>query len=162
MKRVLPAALLAALIAAVVFGLVQHQQLQRLRTDLTQARTLVRVLDGDTVELDGGERVRIIGINAPETWERKGKQWRRIENADPKGVAAWEWLSSHEGRSVRVTLGQERRDRYGRTLAHLYLLPDGPDVACELIRRGLVEVQAWPPNTTRYGQHKALAKAAEK
>ncbi len=43
------------------------------------------------------------------------------------------------------------------TLARLYLLPDGPDIACEVLRRGWADIMAIPPNVSRYGDWKAAA-----
>ena len=58
-------------------------------------------------------------------------------------------------RRVRVQQEAEKRDRFGRSLVHLYVLPDGPDVAGELLRRGLAPVCAIPPNTERYSWWRA-------
>lgn len=129
------------------------------RAATADTRVLVRAIDGDTLELDGGERVRIIGIDTPETWRRRGGGWERIDDADPRGVAAWEYVAGLEGRRVTLAYEEQRTDRYGRTLAHVRVWPDGPDIACELIRRRLADVTAWPPNTRRYGLHKSLAAA---
>ena len=60
-------------------------------------------------------------------------------------------------RSDGNVTAKDRKDRYGRTLAHLYVLPDGPDVACELLRRGWAEIMAIPPNTSRYPDWEAAA-----
>ena len=161
MTRV-PAALVALLLVLLASApwawRTEHAELARLRADLATARVLVRAIDGDTVELDGGERVRLLGIDAAELREKTpAGGWRVIPNPDPRGVAAHEYLRGLEGRSVRVSFDRVTRDRYGRTLAHLYLLPDGPDLACELLRRGLARVLAIPPNTARYADWKTAA-----
>ncbi len=44
-----------------------------------------------------------------------------------------------------------------RTLAHLHMLPDESNLACERLRRGWADIMAIPPNTTRYATWKAAA-----
>jgi endonuclease YncB( thermonuclease family) len=97
--------------------------------------TITRARDGDTVELDGGLIVvRLAGVDTPETWDRVEGEWRRIADPDPHGVAAAAWTRSLIGR--RVTVRAVARDRYGRTIAHLRLHPDGPDLAEHIRARG--------------------------
>ena len=52
----------AAIIPIAVLAVVAGAQ-----TDLAPFRTVERVIDGDTIVLDGGERVRLIGVDTPET-----------------------------------------------------------------------------------------------
>lgn len=82
---------------------------------------VARIIDGDTLVLEGGERIRLLGIDAPELRQ-------------PGGAAARAFLVAlAEGKIVRI----ERRghDRYARTLAHLYL-PDGRSLAALLLTAG--------------------------
>lgn len=88
-------------------------------TSTIKQRTVqVRVVyDGDTFETDTGERVRLLGINAPEIAHHGRK-------AEPYGYKATTWLKELiEGESVRIVIDvDEPIDRYGRTLAWVYLL----------------------------------------
>jgi micrococcal nuclease len=78
-------------------------------------RTVTRVIDGDTLVLDGGERVRLIGVDTPETVhpnkpvERFGKE------------ASGFTRKMAEGKQVRLEYDAETagHDRYGRTLAYV-------------------------------------------
>ena len=91
-----------------------------------------RVVDGDTVRLKDGRRVRMIGVNAPET----GKKGRPDE---PFAVAARQRLQGlvdTSGGRVGVVLGREGKDRYGRTLAHLYGA-NGANLEAQLLAEGL-------------------------
>ena len=83
---------------------------------------VVGVIDGDTIELDDGRRVRYIGINTPE---------RGQPGAD-SATALNERLVM--GRRVRLEYGHERLDRYGRTLAAIFV--DDLMVGRELVRAG--------------------------
>lgn len=82
-----------------------------------------RVLDGDTVELTDGRRVRVIGIDAPETGECYADE-------------ATEYLRSLvEGQPVMLRYDEATCvDRYGRTLAHI--ASDDGDVAELQVLRG--------------------------
>ena len=71
---------------------------------------VVRVVDGDTLDIDDGDRVRILGIDAPET------------GLAPEcgGLEAFAFLaSSVEGRRVTLEYGPTCRDPHGRLLAHV-------------------------------------------
>jgi endonuclease YncB( thermonuclease family) len=100
-----------------------------------------RVVDGDTVRLKDGRSVRLIGVNAPET----GKKGRPDE---PFAVAARQRLQglvdASDGR-VGVMLGQESKDHYGRTLAHLYGA-NGANLEAQLLAEGLGFQVAVAPN----------------
>ncbi|WP_375740511.1 thermonuclease family protein [Pseudomonas boanensis] len=75
-----------------------------------------KVIDGDTLRLVDGRSVRLIGLNAPEL-ARNGKP------AEPYAEAAHKRLQAlvQESRGqVGLRVGREPKDRYGRTLAHLY------------------------------------------
>ena len=74
------------------------------------------VYDGDTFETDTGERVRFLGINAPEV-AHHGRE------AEPYGAESTVWLKDLLHRkTVRLVIDvDEPIDRYGRTLAWVYL-----------------------------------------
>lgn len=106
-----------------------------------QSVSLARVMDGDTIAIRNGEPVRVIGINAPEL----GREGRPDEAG---AVAARDMLQALLSESQRIWLvqDQERYDRYGRQLAHVYADPGGSPVAVELLRQGLGWHVAIPPN----------------
>ena len=92
-------------------------------------RTVVRVVDGDTLVLDGNERVRLIGVDTPETVDprRPVQYFGKEASAFTKRTA--------EGKRARLEYDQERTDRYGCTLAYVYL-EDGTFLNAEIIRQG--------------------------
>lgn len=91
-----------------------------------------RVVDGDTVRLTDGRSVRMIGLNAPET-AKKGRP------DEPFAIAARQRLQAlveaSEGR-IGLVPGREAKDRYGRTLAHLYGA-NGANLEAQLLAEGL-------------------------
>ncbi len=73
------------------------------------------VYDGDTLLLTTGQRVRLIGVDTPETVKRN----HPVEPFGPEATAfSRAWLSGGE---VRLEFDQERLDRYGRTLAYVWI-----------------------------------------
>ena len=96
---------------------------------------VARVLDGDTVDLEDGRHVRLLGIDTPETQFSPRAQ---VEGEDdPFAVEATEHLRRlAEGELVTLKFGPEPKDNYGRTLAYLELM-DGTDLNAALLRAGL-------------------------
>ena len=97
-------------------------------------RGLVKwVDDGDSIGIAGGERVRYLGINAPELAHDR-------EPSEPYGEEARIFNEQLVlGRWVRLELGDERRDRYGRLLAYVFL-EDGRFINGELVRQGFAHL----------------------
>lgn len=102
--------------------------------------TVSYVHDGDTIKLNDGRTVRLIGINAPE-------RARRNLPAEPFSSQATKWLRALLKKNSKIGLQYEaeRFDKYGRTLAHLYL-KDMSNVEERLLRAGLATTFIFPPN----------------
>lgn len=96
---------------------------------LAPAQLVERVVDGDTIRVQGVGAVRLIGVDTPETVDpRKPVQpYGREASAFTRMLA--------EGKIVRLEFDWQRADRYGRTLAYVYL-PDGTLLNAEIIQRG--------------------------
>jgi endonuclease YncB( thermonuclease family) len=81
-------------------------------------RSVARVIDAETVELDDGVELRLIGALAPRAADAHAEAgtW-------PPEIAAREELRALLlGKSVELAYGEERTDRYGRTQAHVFLV----------------------------------------
>jgi micrococcal nuclease len=121
---------------------------------------VTRVVDGDTVKVRlapgrGTRTVRYIGVDTPETV----KPGEPVQCFGKAASAFNERLV--EGRRVRLKIGRERRDRYGRLLAYVYVRGRGnPFVNAELLRRGYARTLAIPPNTDRAGRFAELERRA--
>jgi micrococcal nuclease len=113
------------------------------------------VIDGDTVILQNGEKVRLIGINTPEMKRGSSRE-------EPLALAAKLALQSIVmGEKITVRVGIDARDRYGRLLAYL-TREDDVDVQEAMLRRGYAQVIAVPPNVeriTRYLEVERVAKS---
>jgi micrococcal nuclease len=100
-----------------------------------------RVVDGDTLVLSDDTRVRLIGIDTPETVDpRRPVECFGQEASDH----AKELLP--KGTEVRLVFDVERTDRYGRTLAYVYRASDDLFVNLDLARNGYAEQLTVPPN----------------
>ena len=106
----------------------------------TSAR-VVSVVDGDTLTLDDGVIVRLVGIQAPKLpLGRPGfKAWPLADEAK----AALEALGL--GRRVTLYYGGRRSDRYGRALAHLYR-DDGLWIQGAMLEQGMARVYSFSDN----------------
>ena len=93
------------------------------------AQRVERVVDGDTIIVTGVGRVRLIGVDTPESVDPR----RPVEFFGKEASAFTRRLV--DGQRVLLGYDWERTDRYGRTLAYVYL-PDGTFVNAEIIRRG--------------------------
>lgn len=106
------------------------------------SRTLyrvVRVIDGDTIVLEGNKTVRLLGINAPEIESRR-------HPGEPGGAIAKKWLHHKlQGRKVYLEHDRQKYDRFKRVLAHLHL-PNGEHVNTALLENGLAHISLRPPN----------------
>jgi micrococcal nuclease len=94
-----------------------------------QTVVIKRVIDGDTLELTTGEKVRLIGVDTPETKDRR----KPVQYFGREATAFTQRLV--EGKRVRLEYDQQRQDKYGRTLAYVYL-EDGTFVNAEIIKQG--------------------------
>ncbi|HVX50956.1 MAG TPA: thermonuclease family protein [Chitinophagaceae bacterium] len=85
---------------------------------------VIRVIDGDTFVIETGERVRVIGINAPEM---------KTEYGEP---AKQHLLAMIEGKTVDLEPDHVSKDKdvYGRLLRYVYL--DGVDIDKKMVADG--------------------------
>lgn len=97
---------------------------------------VIQVIDGDTITVEGGYRVRYIGIDTPE-----------IHPAlEAFGIEAWQANRKLvEGKEVRLEQDISQKDKYGRLLRYVWV--DDILVNAELVRQGLARAKAYPPDT---------------
>lgn len=104
---------------------------------LEEAR-VARVIDGDTIELAGGARLRYLGIDTPEL--ASGRR-----PAEPYAREAMEMNRRLvEGKRIHLERDVSERDRFGRLLRHVYV--DGVLVGAELVREGAAQAKTYPPD----------------
>jgi endonuclease YncB( thermonuclease family) len=110
-----------------------------------QTATVKYIHDGDTIGLRDGRKVRLIGINTPELA-------RENRPAEAFSVEATKALKTmiHPGEEVHLRLGRDKKDHYGRLLAHVFTT-DGKNVQAELLQQGYASAIFIPPNTAFSG-----------
>ena len=124
--------------------------------DVITAR-VAQVYDGDTVRLEDGKVIRLVGINTPEIAHRLP--------AEPYGDAAATQLRDRVlGRTVKVVVSATPHDRYHRVLGDIYL-PDGTWLNRWMITTGAAHVYSFPDNRANIDtllKAEAQARAAHK
>jgi micrococcal nuclease len=108
---------------------------------------VIHIIDGDTAELSGGDRLRLLAIDTPE------KQEPFYDSA--KYLLA----SLTAGKEVEIAYSKRRRDGYGRILGHVYV--DTLWVNREIIRQGFGYVYLFEDNAGDKDRIGALLKAQE-
>ena len=125
-----------------------------------------RAVDGDTLKLSGGERVRLIGIDTPEMHEseklyrdsrRSGQDVKTIQALGRRAYAFTRSLV--EGKTVRLEFDVEKRDKYKRLLAYVYL-PAGTFVNAEIVKQGYASLMTYPPNVKHADEFRQLYRQA--
>jgi len=110
---------------------------------------VVRVIDGDTIELESGQKVRYIGIDTPEIHHPTKSVECFGEQAAEKNRALV------EGKLVKLEKDVSEVDRYGRLLRYVYV--DGVMVNELLVREGYARASSYPPDI----KHQDLFREAE-
>lgn len=113
------------------------------------------VHDGDTVHLQDGRKIRLIGINTPELARDDLPDQAYAREAQASLDAA----ITSSGDRVGLVYGADRKDRYQRTLAHLFTT-GGVNLQALLLSQGMAVAIAHPPNLAFTGCYSELELAA--
>lgn len=113
---------------------------------------VVKVIDGDTIEVEGKKKVRYIGINTPELHDPR----KKVECFGKEAAIMNSDLV--EGKEVRLEKDISETDRYGRLLRYVYI--GDLFVNDYLIRQGYAYVSSYPPDVKFAQQFKEAEKEA--
>lgn len=112
----------------------------------SQSATIRQVIDGDTVTLASGEKVRLLGIDTPEIgeyfYEEASQRLRELVG----------------NKQVRLEKDISETDRYGRLLRHIYV--DDVWINELMIAEGYAKFITYPPDVSHVETFKALQKEA--
>lgn len=113
---------------------------------------VTRIVDGDTIELESGVKIRYLMVNAPETTSGHN---------DCFGTEAVTFNTDLVlNKMVDLSYDVECEDRFGRTLA--YVTVDGVEVNSRMLERGYGCLLHIPPDgDSRLTEFKALESAAK-
>lgn len=96
---------------------------------------VIRVIDGDTIEIEGGKKVRYIGIDTPEstiTLDCFGQE------------AAAKNRDLVDGKIIGIEKDVSQTDKYGRILRYIWI--DQTLVNDYLVRQGFAYASSYPPD----------------
>lgn len=127
---------------------------QKNSLDLLKVK-IIKVLDGDTVVLENGEKLRYAGINTLE---------RKTESGEPEPFAEEAYQLNKklvEDKTLYLELSSKERDIYGRLLGELYF-ENGTSVSEILVKNGLALVCHYPGNAKYYEKYLPLQREALK
>jgi len=154
-------AALFVLAGVLIFPSLKHQDLS-----LTGAVRVVNVYDGDTFKIESGEKVRLLGIDTPELHESKkmlrdaSRSGQDIATIKAMGFRASAFVKPLIlNKTVRLEFDIEKRDKYGRLLAYVYL-DDGTFLNKKIIESGYAVPLTIPPNIKHADEFKMLFKQA--
>jgi len=131
-----------------------------------------KVIRADTFILASGEKIRLIGLNAPDPPPRQKVQAPNNELGvpfdlpeDPTTSLEREALEFAkrllQGQYVRLEFDAQKKDKDLYTLAYAFL-PDGTFVNTEIVRQGFADLSIQPPNTKYLSQLKAAYQEARR
>lgn len=132
---------------------VEHREPQEAIADVEVAPPtvlVVAVVDGDTIEVEGGERVRYIGIDTPESTVEHECYGEEAKSRNRELV---------EGKHVRLLADAEDRDKYGRLLRYVYVGDEFINLA--LANEGFATQLTIPPNVAHADTFREAVAAAE-
>lgn len=113
---------------------------------------VTRVIDGDTIEIEGGGRVRYIGIDTPETVDpRKTVQCFGVESSKKNKELV-------EGKKVRLEKDVTDRDKYNRLLRYVWL--EDTLINLVLVQDGFAHSYSYPPDIKYQDQFVTAEKQA--
>ncbi len=115
---------------------------------------VTRVIDGDTIEIEGGEKLRYIGMDTPETVDPRKPIQCFGEEASKKNKELV------EGKMVRLEKDVTELDKYGRLLRYVYA--DNIFVNLLLVQEGFAHSYAYPPNVKYQSRFIAAERLARK
>jgi micrococcal nuclease len=121
--------------------------------------TMISVVDGDTIDvnIDGHrERVRLIGIDTPET----KKPNTPVQCFGPEATRFTKSILVEDA-LLHLERDVVARDDYGRMLAYVYLATDGTFVNMAIVREGFARVLTIRPNAAHADEFVVAARAAQ-
>lgn len=121
-----------------VYRFQQIENANKREPDGSERTTVLQVIDGDTIIVSGDRRVRLLGIDTPETKHPD-------RPPEPFGAEATQFTQvAVEGRDVQLLYDKERYDNYGRLLAFVFYNED-QFLNEELVAAGLATAEPQYP-----------------
>ncbi len=142
-QKTLPDTSLPPPVSSQVEQTPSQKSLQTTLSGLARVK-VIRVIDGDTIEIEGGNKVRYIGIDTPETSHpQKGLECFGKEATNKNKELL-------EGKEVMIEKDVSETDKYGRLLRYVYT----GDIFVNdyLVREGFAYSSSYPPDVKYQNQ----------
>ena len=131
----------------------QNEIVETTKKDLQKVKVL-RVVDGDTIEIEGGQKIRYIGVDTPETVDpRRSPQCfgKEASNYNKELV---------ENKEVYLEKDVSETDKYGRLLRYIYLESESVSINEQLVKEGYAVSSSYPPDIKYQDKFKAAEEEA--
>jgi endonuclease YncB( thermonuclease family) len=116
---------------------------------------VAKVYDGDTIKLENGLKIRLLGINTPEVKHKN-------QDTEAGGESAKRWLIDKlKNHKVRLVTDAEQTDKYKRTLAHV-ITENKEHINVQLVALGFAAINIYPPNLLYVDELVAAGNQAER
>lgn len=158
-QRILIVFIILIISILVIFFLPKHKSNTQISTIISPTQTpyttakVTNVIDGDTIKIDTGQKVRYIGINTPEiTYPEKPNDCFALEAKEKNKELV-------EGKTVKLEKDISETDKYGRLLRYVFLnnpLSTNEAVFINkiLITEGYARIMTIPPDLQYYSLFK--------
>lgn len=120
------------LLVIVSFYFSFHRKSPEKLGEIPEKAIVTKVVDGDTIVIEGGYHIRLLGIDA-----------------DEKGYPCYEEAKKELenlilGKKVKLERDKEDKDQYGRYLRYIFL--EERNINLEMVQKGLAIARFYPPN----------------
>ncbi len=151
-KKILTPIIAVLLLMVAIKSYLPSFQTEQKNGDLYGPYAVTKIIDGDTIDINdkGKVRLRLIGINTPE---RDMPYYQEATDFTANLV---------KGKKVYLEYDKERYDKYGRTLAYIYLEDGETMLNYQIIRAGWAKTINIKPNTSKAGLFKEAYEQAKK
>lgn len=151
----------AIIVTAAVFMLIKNIPFDKKDHRIVKDKNfyyVTRVVDGDTLKISSGDKVRLIGVDTPEVHyseklvrdsRRSGMDVNTIRSLGSKASGFTSDLCLDK--KISLEYDAVKRDKYGRLLAYVYL-EDGTFVNAKILEEGYGQVMTVPPNV-KYSEY---------
>jgi len=154
-RRILIVFIILIVSILVFFFLPQHKSNTQIGTIISPTQTpyttakVINVIDGDTIKIDTGQKVRYIGINTPEiTYPEKPNDCYALEAKEKNKELV-------EGKTVKLKKDISETDKYGRLLRYIFIensssTSEAIFINKILITEGYARIMSIPPDLKYY------------
>ena len=143
---VVPGSLKAAVLSVALVLSPLAQPIEPAAALASSVDRVERVVDGDTIVTEGAGRVRLIGMNTPETVAPAQRQGAPSQCYGPEASAETKRLLP-VGTRVRLETDEQETDKYGRRLVYVFREPDDTFINGKLVEEGFARARSYKPNT---------------